>query len=232
MSYPKAEPCPERCHGARDGDCIWEHCPQLRDNEPATTGRHCPLDKPCPDCGDYPYECICNPADSWPIKSTRSKPATFTPEAIEAANIETERLCRELDITNADHIALWLEANTPDASTAFLACRIIEAHERELAAVHLDATNWKNTAHGCKAKIDELHADRDRASDACASVQKERDELREMLGGLRDVTMVEVGSGGGWSLEFDFGDGDENRDQMRQFADNLRAFLARYEGGR
>ena len=106
----------------------------------------------------------------------------FTPEAIEAASAETERLCRELDITNADHIALWLEENTPDASTAFLACRIIEAHERELGAVHLDATNWKNTAHGCKAKIDELHASLNRASEACASVQRERDALREMLG--------------------------------------------------
>lgn len=34
------------CHAARsDGECIWAKCPQLRDNEPATTGRHCPLDK-------------------------------------------------------------------------------------------------------------------------------------------------------------------------------------------
>lgn len=222
------KPCPERCHGARDGDCIWEHCPQLRDNEPATTGRHCPLDKPCPDCGDYPYECICNPADSWPIKSTRSKPATFTPEAIEAANIETERLCRELDITNADHIALWLEANTPDASTAFLACRIIEAHERELAAVHLDATNWKNTAHGCKAKIDELHADRDRASDACASVQKERDELREMLGeALAWFERVRPATDEATDYL-----NDDGWDDMADLHDRLVAFLARYEGGR
>lgn len=32
------------CHGERDGECCWEHCPQLRDNEPQTSGRHCPLD--------------------------------------------------------------------------------------------------------------------------------------------------------------------------------------------
>jgi len=32
------------CHAGKDGDCIWEHCPQLRDNEPTATGRHCPLD--------------------------------------------------------------------------------------------------------------------------------------------------------------------------------------------
>lgn len=35
---------PERCHAGRDGDCIHKDCPQLRDKEPATSGRHCPLD--------------------------------------------------------------------------------------------------------------------------------------------------------------------------------------------
>ncbi len=34
-----------RCHAGRDGDCIWEHCPQLRDKEPESTHRHCPLDR-------------------------------------------------------------------------------------------------------------------------------------------------------------------------------------------
>ena len=34
----------EWCHGGRDGECIWQKCPQLRDNEPNATGRHCPLD--------------------------------------------------------------------------------------------------------------------------------------------------------------------------------------------
>lgn len=33
-----------RCHSARDGECNWRHCPQLRDKEPAATGRHCPYD--------------------------------------------------------------------------------------------------------------------------------------------------------------------------------------------
>ncbi len=31
------------CHAGKDGDCIWPECPQLRDNEPATSGRSCPL---------------------------------------------------------------------------------------------------------------------------------------------------------------------------------------------
>jgi hypothetical protein len=34
----------ERCHSDDDGECSWEGCPQLRDGEPAATGRHCPLD--------------------------------------------------------------------------------------------------------------------------------------------------------------------------------------------
>lgn len=32
-----------RCQADRDGDCSCEWCPQLRDNEPATSGRSCPL---------------------------------------------------------------------------------------------------------------------------------------------------------------------------------------------
>ena len=50
-------------------------------------------------------------------------------ERITLAAAETERRQRELDITNADHIAVWLENHLPDASIAWLACRIVEAHE-------------------------------------------------------------------------------------------------------
>lgn len=35
-----------RCQAARDGECMWEFCPQLRDGEPEKSGRHCPLDYP------------------------------------------------------------------------------------------------------------------------------------------------------------------------------------------
>jgi hypothetical protein len=35
---------PPTCHAARDGECFWHLCPQLRDNEPGKSGRHCPLD--------------------------------------------------------------------------------------------------------------------------------------------------------------------------------------------
>jgi hypothetical protein len=33
-----------RCAANRDGECGHGQCPQLRDNEPLATGRHCPLD--------------------------------------------------------------------------------------------------------------------------------------------------------------------------------------------
>jgi hypothetical protein len=35
---------PEGCHAHRDGECHWTGCPQLRDDEPRRSGRHCPLD--------------------------------------------------------------------------------------------------------------------------------------------------------------------------------------------
>lgn len=54
------------------------------------------------------------------------------------AHAEIERLCRELDITNADHIVLWLEHNAFDSTIGWLACRIIEAHEQEMALVRLE----------------------------------------------------------------------------------------------
>lgn len=57
----------------------------------------------------------------------------MTADQIAAAHAETERLTHELDITNADHIALWLEANMADSSLAWLACRIVEAHEAAIS---------------------------------------------------------------------------------------------------
>jgi hypothetical protein len=33
-----------RCQSDDDGYCEWRGCPQLRDNEPKKSGRHCPLD--------------------------------------------------------------------------------------------------------------------------------------------------------------------------------------------
>jgi len=36
------------CMSDDDGFCDWPKCPQIRDGEPAKSGRHCPRDKPRP----------------------------------------------------------------------------------------------------------------------------------------------------------------------------------------
>lgn len=36
--------CDVTCRAGRDGECNWSLCPQHRDKEPETTGRHCPRD--------------------------------------------------------------------------------------------------------------------------------------------------------------------------------------------
>ncbi|EOI6389850.1 hypothetical protein ACMU9O_000880 [Yersinia enterocolitica] len=41
---PQSENPLERCAAGRDGECHHKDCPQLRDNEPMATGRHCPID--------------------------------------------------------------------------------------------------------------------------------------------------------------------------------------------
>ncbi|WP_186130451.1 hypothetical protein [Burkholderia gladioli] len=33
-----------RCAAGSDGECKHAQCPQIRDNEPNATGRHCPID--------------------------------------------------------------------------------------------------------------------------------------------------------------------------------------------
>jgi hypothetical protein len=33
-----------RCQADDDGYCEWSDCPQLREGEPARSGRHCPWD--------------------------------------------------------------------------------------------------------------------------------------------------------------------------------------------
>jgi hypothetical protein len=36
--------CINHCQADDDDCCAWSDCPQIRDNEPHATGRHCPLD--------------------------------------------------------------------------------------------------------------------------------------------------------------------------------------------
>lgn len=55
--------------------------------------------------------------------------------AFAKAEREVAELQRNLDISNADHVALWLEAHLGDEieHLGWLACRIVEAHERAIA---------------------------------------------------------------------------------------------------
>jgi hypothetical protein len=46
IHYRQSDRRMTRCHSDDDGYCTHEDCPQLRDNEPYKTGRHCPLDNP------------------------------------------------------------------------------------------------------------------------------------------------------------------------------------------
>lgn len=89
----------------------------------------------------------------------------MTPEEIIAAHNEVARLTHELDITNADHIALWLEANMDDSPLAWLACRIIEAHEAILTARIASAR-----AEGRREGIEEAAKVADQAYDGFAPV--------------------------------------------------------------
>lgn len=56
----------------------------------------------------------------------------FTPENEARALAEIERRQRELDITNVDHILLWLEAWKSHAGSGYLACRIADAYEEAI----------------------------------------------------------------------------------------------------
>jgi hypothetical protein len=76
----------------------------------------------------------------------------FTPERIAAAHAETARLQSDLDITNADHIALWLEANMSDSPLGWLACRIVEAHEAVLQNPPKH-NFWSSGEPGCPSEI-------------------------------------------------------------------------------
>lgn len=81
----------------------------------------------------------------------QGEPAMTITQADRDAARKTAILQRELDITNADHIALWLEASRPlDNALSWLACRIIEAHEIEVAKA-VKAAEARAREEGAKA---------------------------------------------------------------------------------
>lgn len=118
------------------GEFFWGHAPQTIASQRAS------LVTPVP---DEVLDRLTHQPDTaaQPVGDVERVRPVFTPEAIQAASEETARLTRELDITNADHIALWLEANKDDSSLGWLACRIVEAHEAAIASVLADPPRHK-----------------------------------------------------------------------------------------
>lgn len=92
------------------------------------------------------------------MRDNSGRPTIFTPERIRAADAETARWCAELDITNADHIALWLETNTDEPRSRWLAVQIAEAFER---AIDRKCVSWGPGDPDCppeiKTRSGELH---------------------------------------------------------------------------
>jgi hypothetical protein len=75
----------------------------------------------------------------------------FTPERIESANNKVARLQCELDITNADHIALWLEANDPYEGDAWLAVQIADAYDRAHEATKAELQALREAVNNIRA---------------------------------------------------------------------------------
>jgi hypothetical protein len=59
-------------------------------------------------------------------------PTTDLQKLADLATLDVERLEKELDITNADHIALWL-ASAGQMSISYLAVQIANAYDRAIA---------------------------------------------------------------------------------------------------
>jgi hypothetical protein len=76
------------------------------------------------------------------------------------ATLDVERLEKELDITNADHIALWL-ASSGQMSISYLAVQIANAYDRANAArlLELEAEN-KRLREGLEFIAEEIDAGR------------------------------------------------------------------------
>jgi len=91
------------------------------------------------ECG----QCCDNAPMGDQIEEFKVAPAQPTEADFQWAAEEIAKLQSDLDISNADHIVLWLEENAKDHGDglphAWLACRIIEAHEAAIASAYLTA---------------------------------------------------------------------------------------------
>lgn len=127
-----------------------------------------------------------------------------------------------------------------DGTTA-QALRLIAADFDDASDDCIDAIAIRQGADGLDtlvARVANLTASRDRASDACASVQKERDELREMLGEavemLRQSSHALSASYQEAQCEWTNSDkaAARHNETVRNFRNAVSALLARYEAGK
>ena len=98
-----------------------------------------------------------------PVEPIDPEQTPHPPSYDDAAN-ETARLQRELDITNADHIAVWLEANTVSDEPmsqciSWLACRIVEAHEAALTPAREALREARRLCDQVKVDLSSAHAE-------------------------------------------------------------------------
>ena len=91
--------------------------------------------------------------------------------------------------------------------------------------LYQEMRNLNDTISKLGTEIGTIAADRDRASDACASVQKERDALIEVLADIAKVSEDRIQDG------IEMG-ASVWRIALVDISTEIRAFLARYEGGR
>ena len=92
----------------------------------------------------------------------------MTDQLAKDALTETARLSQELDVTNADNIALWLDENAAAAPDyrAWLAVRIVEAHERAVARIEAEALA-RGRMEGAKAMQEAVILKLDECCEPC-----------------------------------------------------------------
>lgn len=90
---------------------------------------------------------------------------------------------------------------------------------------------YQGAYFGAVRAFEESSASLNRASDACASVQKERDALRDFMEEAKRL-LGQISKSDWASIEEMKGIGIELGPESTVFAREIDAFLARYEGGR